>query len=133
VCTIARAARDRPLHDAEPMRDPRYRFSDDVRAATRALALRMLHAKTVASSSEELHAWIVRTEDLREKLTKGGYGSAFTADDLFPLFQGFVAKASTPTPSRSKSAPARSAWVAIIVIVVVLIVVGVIVAGRIAS
>ena len=68
------------------MREARYRFSDDVRAATRAIALRMIHAKDVAGSPEALGAWIARTDDLRETLTKAGYGTEFTADDLFPLF-----------------------------------------------
>jgi hypothetical protein len=111
------------------MRDPRYRFSDEVRAATRAIALRMVHAKAVASSAEELHAWIMRTEDLRGKLTDGGYGSAFATEDLFPLFQRFVAKATAAAaiPSRSKGAPMWWAW--LIVIVVIAIIVGVII-GR---
>jgi hypothetical protein len=48
----------------------------------------------VAEAPAELHVWIIRTDDLRETLIKAGYGSAFTSDDLFPLFQSFVAKAS---------------------------------------
>ena len=104
----------------ESMRDPRYRFSDNVRSATRAIALRMIHAKTVASSSEELHAWIMRTEDLREKLTNGGYGAAFSADDLFPLFQSFVAKATTPAP-RPKVAPKWWVWLIVFVVVAMVV------------
>lgn len=111
------------------MREPRYRFSDDVRAATRAVALRMIHAGTVAASPEELHAWIARTDDLRETLTKGGYGSAFTADDLFPLFQGAVTRATAATPSSgSKPSRARWLWIAAIVVIGVAIVVGVLIA-----
>ena len=114
------------------MRDPRYRFSDAVRTTTRAIALRMIHAGAVAASPEELDAWITRTDDLRERLTTGGYGSAFAADDLFPLFQSFVAKATSAAPSRSGTGPARWLWIAVIVAVVA-IVVGVIVAGSMAS
>jgi hypothetical protein len=114
------------------MRDPRYRFSDVVRTTTRAIALRMIHAGTVAASPEELDAWIARTDDLRERLTNGGYGSAFAADDLFPLFQSFVAKATAVTPSRPGAGPARWLWIAVILAVVVLVV-GVIVAGRMTS
>ena len=109
------------------MRDPRYRFSDEVRAATRAVALRMMHAGTVAASPEALGAWIARTDDLRETLTNGGYGSAFTADDLFPLFQGYVAKATTAAPARSGAGPAKWLWIGLIVVVIA-VVVGVIVA-----
>ena len=114
------------------MRDARYRFSDDVRSTTRAIALRMIHAGAVAESPEALEAWIARTDDLRERLTNGGYGSAFLASDLFPLFQGFVAKATTATPPRSAAGPARWLWIGAIVLVVA-IVVAVIVAGTIAS
>lgn len=114
------------------MRDARYRFSDDVRATTRAIALRMIHAGAVAASPEALDAWIAQTDDVRERLTKGGYGSAFAADDLFPLFQGFVARATAATPSPSGAGPARWLWTGLIVVVFA-IVIGVIVAGRIAS
>ena len=111
------------------MREARYRFSEDVRSATRAIALRMIHAGEVAASPEELGAWIARTDDLRETLTKGGYGSAFDADELFPLFQGSVARATAATPSRSGARPARWLWIGLIVVVVVAIVIGVVVAG----
>lgn len=97
------------------MRDPRYRFSDDVRATTRAIALRMIHAGAVATSPEELDAWIARTEDVRERLTKGGYGSAFAAGDLFPLFQSFVDRATAARPAPSAAGPARWLWIGVIV------------------
>ena len=109
------------------MRGPRYRFSDDVRATTRAIALRMVHAATVATSPEELDAWIARTDDIRARLTNGGYGSEFTAEDLFPLFKGFVEKATAATPARPGTGPARRLWIGVIVAVVA-VVVGVIVA-----
>lgn len=105
-----------------PMREARYRFSDDVRAVTRAIALRMIHAGTVATSPEALAAWIARTDDLREKLTKDGYGSAFTAGDLFPLFQGYVSrKTAAATPERSGAGRARWVWIGAIVAVAIVI------------
>ena len=114
------------------MREARYRFSEDVRSATRAIAVRMIHAGNVASSPEALEAWIARTDDLRETLTDGGYGSAFGADDLFPLFRAFVDKATTATPSRAPAARTRWVWLVSIVFVIA-VVVGVIVTVMIAS
>lgn len=111
------------------MREPRYRFSDDVRAATRAIALRMIHAGTVAASPEALGAWIARTDDLREKLTNDGYGSAFAAEDLFPLFQGYVARArAAAAPARAEAGHRKWLWIGLIAAAVVI---GIIVATRI--
>jgi hypothetical protein len=90
----------------------------------------MIHAGDVAASPEALDAWINRTDDLRGRLTNGGYGTAFTADDLFPLFQSFVAKAMASTPPRSEGGFAKWLWIGLIVFVA--IVVGVIVAARMA-
>ena len=117
------------------MRDPRYRFSDDVRATTRAIALRMIHAGAVAASPEELEAWIAQTDDVRERLTRGGYGSEFTAGDLFPLFQGSVARATAATPTRSAAGPGRWLRIGLIVAIVAIVanVVIVVVARRVAS
>ena len=116
------------------MRDPRYRFSDDVRSTTRAIALRTTHAGEVLESPEQLDAWIARTEDLQERLTSAGYRSAFTADDLFPLFQSYVAKASV---ARSAAAPRPAArswrWLWIGAIVAAVIVAIVVVGTRVAS
>ena len=109
------------------MRDPRYRFSDDVRATTRAIALRMVHAGTVAESPEVLEAWIARTDDVRERLTQGGYGSAFDAGDLFPLFRGFVAKATAAAPpARSSTGRAKWLWIGVVVVIVAVMVVAVV-------
>ena len=104
------------------MREGRYTFSDDVRATTRAIALRMIHAGEVAGSPEELNAWIARTDDIRERLTKGGYGSAYTSEDLFPLFQGAVARATNATRSEPVASRGRWVWVAGAVVVVVVII-----------
>lgn len=111
------------------MRDPRYRFSDDVRATTRAIALRMVHAGTVADSPEGLEAWIARTDDVRERLTQGGYGSAFDAGDLFPLFRGFVAKATAAPPARASRERAKWLWIGVVVVIVAAIVVAVVMAS----
>ena len=112
------------------MRDARYQFSEDVRTITRAIAVRMIHAGDVASSPEALDAWIARTDELRERLRDGGYGSAFSADDLFPLFQAAVARKSTPSPPPDRPAMRRRIG---LIVLVIAIVVGVIAAVTIAS
>ncbi len=60
----------------------------------------MVHAGTTAASPEQLEAWIAGTEDIHQRLTSGGYGSHFRAADLFPLYEGFVAKATAAAPRR---------------------------------
>ena len=111
------------------MRDPRYRFSDDVRVMTRAIALRMVHAGTVAESPEELETWIARTDDVRERLTQGGYGSAFDAGDLFPLFRGFVDKATAAPPARSSTGRAKWLWIGLIAVLAAALVIAVVLAS----
>lgn len=113
------------------MREPRYRFTDGVRATTRAMALRMVHAGGVAESAVQLDEWIARTDDLRETLIKAGYGSAFTADDLFPLFQSFVAKASnSAAPPRAGAGSSRGLWIGVILAVAIAVAFGIAVAVR---
>ena len=104
------------------MRDPRYRFTDGVRASTRAIALRMLHAGEVAESPRQLDAWISRTEDLRETLAKAGYGSAFTSDDLFPLFQSYVAKAAHSAPPLTGGRSSRWLWIGVLTVAAVAVI-----------
>lgn len=104
------------------MRAPRYRFPDEVRSTTRAAASRMVRDGTVAETPEDLDAWIARAPDVRGPLEKGGYGSAFTAHDLFPLLQVFVAKASGRVPAADT--PRRSPkgrWVVGILLVLVVV------------
>lgn len=105
-----------------PMREPRYRFADGVRATTRAIALRMVHAGGVAESAVQLDEWIARTDDVRETLMKAGYGSAFTSDDLFPLFQSFVAKASNAAAPRAGGGSWRWLWIGGIVTLAIAVV-----------
>lgn len=93
------------------MREPRYRFSDAVRATTRAIALRMVHAGEVATTPDELAAWIDKTEDIRGSLTAGGYGTKFNAADLFPLVEGFVGKASKVAPQPVAAPSRRWRWI----------------------
>lgn len=104
------------------MRDPRFRFTDEVRTATRAIAARMIHTDTVATSPEALDGWIARTDDLRAMLTNSGYGSAFDAEDLFPLFESYVAKAKPATPSRSGAGRSKWLWIGLIVIAAAVII-----------
>jgi hypothetical protein len=104
------------------MRAPRYRFPDEVRSTTRSIASRMVREGTIARTPEELEAWIARTPDVQRPLEEGGYHTAFTAHDLFPLLQVFVVKAGGPAPEAD--APPRSSrgrWIAVGLLLVVLI------------
>ncbi|HEX7708440.1 MAG TPA: hypothetical protein VF701_18405, partial [Thermoanaerobaculia bacterium] len=83
----------------------------------------MVHAGAVAESPEELNTWIARTDDLRERLTKSGYGSEFDAHDLFPLFQAYVAKATTPGPPPPRADRARWLWIGAIVVAAITVVI----------
>lgn len=67
----------------------------------------MVRDGTVAQTPEELDTWIANTPEARETLETDGYGTDFTADDLFPLFQALVAKAGGQVaPVRSADEPA---------------------------
>ena len=103
------------------MRGPRYRFSDAVRASTRALALRMIHSGNVAVSSQELAQAIERTEDLRAKLVAGGYGTQFTAEDLYPLYEGAVSRATNVAPARTASPSKKWPWVLAAAVIVAVV------------
>jgi hypothetical protein len=80
------------------MRAPRFRFPNEVRSTTRGIAARMVQEERIARSPEELQMWISQTPDVEESLERGGYTTAFTAEDLFPLLQVFVAQAGGPAP-----------------------------------
>jgi hypothetical protein len=79
------------------MRAPRFRFPDEVRSTTRDIASRMLLEGTVPATPEELDEWITRRPEVREPLKAGGYDTAFSAEDLFPLLQVFVGRAEGPS------------------------------------
>jgi hypothetical protein len=53
----------------------------------------MVRDGTVAQTPEELDTWIANTPDAREIFERDGYNRDFTAHDVFPLLQVFVAKA----------------------------------------
>jgi ferric-dicitrate binding protein FerR (iron transport regulator) len=111
------------------MRPPRYRFPDEVRSATRAMAARMASDGTAPDTPEALDSWIAAHPEVREPLVRGGYGAEFTAEDLFPLLQVFLGPAARPAPGAGapSSAPDRR-WLvpaligaALIAVVIVLL------------
>ncbi|MBV9772496.1 MAG: hypothetical protein JO040_01015 [Gemmatimonadetes bacterium] len=110
------------------MRPPRYRFPDQVRTITRSMAARMVHDGAVATTPEELDAWVASAPDTRAALRRGGYGAAFTAHDLFPLFQVFVAEAEGSRGSAgSPQGSSQKRWlVALLVLLVVVLLVAVV-------
>jgi hypothetical protein len=77
------------------MREPRYRFPDHVRDTTRTIAGRMDREGNVAQTPEELEAWIADEPEVRASLESGGYGTHFTAADLFPLLRGHAGEAGS--------------------------------------
>ena len=103
------------------MRPPRYRFPEEVRSATRLTASRMVAEERVAQSPEQLEAWIAENADVSATLQAGGYGTAFAAEDLYPLLQamlehrGIPGSAAAETPSHNP----RRRWVGIAVVVIV--------------
>ncbi|HEV2147718.1 MAG TPA: hypothetical protein VGR37_09980 [Longimicrobiaceae bacterium] len=110
------------------MRAPRYRFPDEVRSTTRAMASRMVQEGTIARTPEELDAWISERPDVREPLEKGGYGTAFTSHDLFPLLHVFVLRAGGPAPEVvPPRRPSQKWWLLglLLVLLVVLLLVAV--------
>lgn len=75
------------------MRPPRYKFPQEVRETTRAMASRMVEQGSVAHTPEELESWVAEAPVVRESLERGGYGTAFSAHDLFPLLEVFIIQA----------------------------------------
>ena len=105
------------------MRAPRYRFPDDVRSTTRNIASRMVRDRQIAQTPDELDSWISRAPNINESLGRAGYGTAFTADDLFPLLQVFVAQAGGPVRTTTESSARRPvrAWLVGFVLLLVLV------------
>jgi ferric-dicitrate binding protein FerR (iron transport regulator) len=111
------------------MRPPRYQFPNEVRETTRTMASRMVGDGTIPQTPEELDAWIARAPDARGSLENGGYGTQFTAADLFPLLQVFITQAGgpAPTPDAPPRASRRPFLVAMALAAIVLLVVMVVV------
>jgi hypothetical protein len=101
------------------MRAPRYRFPEQVRSTTRGIADRMVRNGDIAETPEELDAWLSQEPETRDVLQRGGYGSAFTADDLFPLLQVFVGQLGGPVPAAEPAASSSSKlrWLVIVAVV----------------
>lgn len=126
IASAGDGARSRaaPPPKGDRMRPPRYRFPDEVRNTTREIASRMVREGTIAGTPDELHTWIQERPDVREGLEAGGYGTAFTADDLHPLLQVLVEKAGGTAPGAT--APTRASpprWLIPGVLLVVVLVV----------
>ena len=112
------------------MRPPRFQFPNEVRSATRTMASRMVGDGTIAETPEQLEAWIEQTPDVRESLRADGYGADFTADDLFPLLQVFVAQSGGAPPEASARPRASlSRWVLLALLTAAVIAVVVLAAG----
>ncbi len=103
------------------MRGPRYQFPNEVRSTTRAMAVRMVQGGQIADTPEQLEEWISREREVRETLEDGGYGTEFTAHDLFPLLQVFITQAGGPAPVTEPPAPTYPRWLPAVGAVVALI------------
>ena len=114
------------------MRAPRYRFPNEVRSATRAMASTMVREGTVVDTPEGLDLWVTEHPDVRDPLVKGGYGRQFDANDLLPLLQVFVVKAGGPAPE-TEAPPPTPARKRPIVVVVALLLAAIVVAWLVAS
>lgn len=80
------------------MRAPRYRFPDEVRDATRSIAIQMVREDRMARGPADLDAWLTASPEMHTTMQRGGYGTAFTADDLYPLLQVMMTKAGGQAP-----------------------------------
>ena len=102
------------------MRAPRYQFSEETRAMTRDIASRMLDQGTAAQTPEQLETWIASAPDARAVLERDGYGTNFTAHDLFPLLQGAITRLGGPAPPVVEEKPAGSSrtWMLVVFLVV---------------
>ncbi len=88
------------------MRAPRYRFPDEVRDATRTMATQMVRDDRMARGPADLDAWLAASPEMHATMQRGGYGTAFSAEDLFPLLQVMMTNAGGQAPVAS--APERS-------------------------
>ena len=70
---------------------------------------------------EQLEAWLSAHPAERERLERGGYGTAFTAADLLPLLQVFIVQAggAPPITTTEETPPSRRwLWGALIALVI---------------
>lgn len=102
------------------MRDPRFRFGEDVRAATREMSGRMAQRGSAPQNSEELERWITANPDLHQRLTEGGYGSHFSAEDLLPLLQVFLAQREPP-PAAVRPPTSAFSWPLVVGLIILLV------------
>ena len=110
------------------MRPPRYRFPDEVRTTTRAMATRMVTESTVVETPADLEAWLVANPRDKQSLEKGGFESEFNAADLLPLLHVMIQNAGGPPPRPTIDPPppaAKSFWPVIAVALLIVIVIGV--------
>jgi len=70
----------------------------------------MIREESVARSPEQLEAWIAERPEVREPLVEGGYGTAFTAEDLYPLLAAFLGAAAGPPPEAPRVSRTASKW-----------------------
>lgn len=80
------------------MRAPRYRIPDEVREATRAMAIRMVREDRMARGPADLDAWLTANPEMHATTQRGGYGTDFSAEDLYPLLQVMMADAGGKPP-----------------------------------
>lgn len=99
------------------MRAPRYRFPEEVRSTARSIAAQMVRGGTIVETPEELDAWLSQELGARESLQRGGYGSAFTAHDLFPLLQVFIVQVGGPVPEVEPSPRSKIPRLVIILVI----------------
>lgn len=105
------------------MRAPRYRFPEQVRSATREMAARMIEDESIARSPEQMEAWIAESPQVRSRLEEGGYGTEFTAADLFPLLRAMLGDAALPAPAPNAAAAPegpRRLWLAGLLLLIAL-------------
>ena len=105
------------------MRAPRYRFPEEVRATTRAVASRMVDEGSLVHTAEEFETWISQAPAVRESLERGGYGTEFGPHDLFPLLAVFIEQAGghvarAEDPPRTANPHVRVALIVGILLVV---------------
>jgi hypothetical protein len=85
-------------------RPPRYRFPNEVRETTRAMAAEMVREGSIPADPAALDAWIAAHPEHRGSLAAGGYGERFTGEDLLPLLDVFIVQ-SGGTPRQADAEP----------------------------